>query len=69
MDGHKNPDDSHNYHDEIRDEIESCKEIVTWAPYDTQHQNNAHPETSPIDWWGAADQCSMSHGTHIHIMI
>ena len=21
------------------------------------------------DWWGAADQCTMSHGTYIHIMI
>ena len=25
------------------------KEIVKWAPNDTQNQNNAHPINSPID--------------------
>ena len=30
-----------------------------------------HPKNSPIpvDWWGAADQCTMSHGTFIHNII
>ena len=28
---------------------DSIKEIVTGAANDTQHQNNAHPKTSPID--------------------
>ena len=45
------------------------KEIVTGAPTDIQHQNNAHLKNSQIDWWGAADQWTMSHGTHIHNMI
>ena len=27
----------------------SIKEIVTWAPNDILHQNNARPKTSPID--------------------
>ena len=30
-------------------EYNHIKEIVTGAPNDTQHQNNAHPKTSPID--------------------
>ena len=48
----------------------SIKEIVTGAPIDTQHQNNAHSKSSPMDCdGGAADQCTMSHGTYIHIMI
>ena len=29
------------------------KEIVTGAPNDAQHQDNAHPKTSPIDCGGA----------------
>ena len=46
----------------------STKEIATGAPNDTLHQNNAHPKNSPIDcWWGAADPCTMSHGTYIQI--
>ena len=27
----------------------SIEEIVTGAPNDTQHQNNAHPKNSPLD--------------------
>ena len=42
--GHKNPNNSHNYHDE-----RELKEIIKGAHNDTQHQNNAHPENSPID--------------------
>ena len=49
----------------------SIKEIVKGAHNDTQHQNSAHPKTSPIDCDGvhAPDQCAMSHGTFIYIMI
>ena len=32
--------------------LNSIKEIETGAPYDTKHQNNAHPKTSPIDYDG-----------------
>ena len=48
MNGHKNPNDSHNHHDEKHDEKNSIKDIVTEAPNDTQHQNNAHPQNNPI---------------------
>ena len=34
---------------EIMMKYNSIKEIVTGAPNDTQHKNNAHPKTSPID--------------------
>ena len=45
------------------------KEIVKGAPNDTEHQN-AHPKKQYYRlWWGAADQCLMSHCTYIHIMI
>ena len=47
----------------------SIKEIATEAHNDTQQQNNAHPKQSYRLWWGAADQCTMSHGTYIQIMI
>ena len=50
--------------------LKYIKEIVTGAPNDTQHQNNAHPKNQSYRlWWGAADQCTVSHGTYIHIMI
>ena len=38
------------------------KEIVTWAPNNTQHQNNAHAKTSRIDCGGVLltnAQCHM----------
>ena len=48
----------------------SNKGIVTGAPNDTQHQNNAHSKTSNIDCdGGAADQCAMSQGAYINFMI
>ena len=48
----------------------SINEIVKGALNDTQHQNNTHLKTSPIDCdEDAADQCTMWHGTYIHIMI
>ena len=40
----------------------SIKKIVTGSPNDTQHQNNAHPKTSPIDFDGVLltnAQCHM----------
>ena len=44
-DDHKNPNYSHNYHDEI----ELYQELVKWTHNDNQHQNNAHRKTSPIE--------------------
>ena len=35
--GHKNPNDSHNHHDENHDEKNSIYEIVTGAHNDIQH--------------------------------
>ena len=36
----------------------------------TQHQDSAHPKKQSYRLWlGAADQCTMSHGTYIHIKI
>ena len=49
MNGHKNPNDSHNYHDENYDEKNSIKKMIRGAPNDTQHQNNAHTKKGPID--------------------
>ena len=51
INGHKNPNYSQHYYDGLNDEITfySIKEIVTKAPNDTQHQNNAHPKTILID--------------------
>ena len=50
--GHKNPDNSHHYHDEKMMKYNSIKEIVKGAPYDTQHQDKAHPKKSYRLWWG-----------------
>ena len=48
----------------------SIKEIVKGAHNGTQYQNSAHPKKQSCgQWWGAADQCTMSHGTLIYIMI
>ena len=43
MNGHKNPNDSHNYHDENHDEIEfnQGNSQRSTRSNDTQHQNNA----------------------------
>ena len=49
--------------------LNSIKELVTKAPNGTQHKNNVHPKTGPIDWLDAADQCVISHGTYMHVMI
>ena len=47
------------------------KELVKGTHNDTQNQSNAHtPEKQSYRlWWSAADQCTMSHGAYIHIMI
>ena len=35
----------------------------------TLNSGTAHTQTSPLDYYGfAADQCTMSHGTYIHII-
>ena len=48
----------------------SIKEIVKGAHNGTQCLNSAHPKKQSCgQWWGAADQCTMSHGTLIYIMI
>ena len=65
MNGHKNPNDSHNYQDENHVEME----YYQGAPNDTQHLC-AHPKTSPICYVGfLTNQYTMSHGTYNHIMI
>ena len=46
------------------------KELLKGTHNNTQHQNSTHPEISPIDFDGStADQCTMSHGTYIHIVM
>ena len=45
--GHKNPNDNHNCHDEIELYQGISKRKGTHS--DTQRQNNAHPQNSPID--------------------
>ena len=66
----KHPDDSHNYHDENHDEIEfyqgNNKRSTQW--HSTADQRTPKNQSYRL-WWGAADQCKMSHGTYIHIMI
>ena len=37
--------------------------------YDVNVMTTYTPKQSYRLWWGAADQCTMSHGTYIHIMI
>ena len=58
------------------------QEILKEAHNDTHHQNNATPLPPPPPpkkkkkkkkqsyslWWGAAGQCTMSHGIFIHMM-
>ena len=48
----------------------SIQETVTGAPNDTQHQNNAHPKTSPIGYtvMGCCWPMYNVTGTHIHTM-
>ena len=40
--GHTNPSNSHNYHDENHDEIELCQGYSKISTNYTQHQNGAH---------------------------
>ena len=37
----------------------------------TLNTRTMHTQKSVLNklWWGAADQCAMSHGTYIHIRI
>ena len=64
LDGHKTPMTVAT----IMMKCHSIKEFIKGTHNDTQHQNSAQPNTSPIDC-DAADQCTMSHGTYIHIVI
>ena len=70
MNGNKNANDTHNYHDENHDVSEfyqvNNNRGTKWhlPPEQRTHQNQSYRV-----WWGAADQCTMSHGTYIHIMI
>ena len=52
-------------------ELHATKELVKGIHNDTQHQGSAHPpkKQSYRLLWGAADQCTMSHGNFIHIMV
>ena len=65
MDGHKNPNDSHNYHDENPDEIEfyqaNSNRNSSWhsIPEQRTSQNQSYRV-----WWGVLGQCTMSHGTY-----
>ena len=70
MNGHKNPNDIHSYHDENHDEIEFHQVNSNRS---TQQHSTPEQRTPQIQsyrlWWGTADQCTMSHDTYIHIMI
>ena len=60
--GHKDFNNSPNYHDENHDETEFYQENKKGAPDDTQLQNNAHLQNSPIDCDGVQlinAQCHM----------
>ena len=65
--GHEN---SNNYHDENHDEIElyhgNSKRSTEW--HSTPEQRAPKTQSCRL-WWGAADQCTMPHGTYIQIMI
>ena len=68
--GYKNPNNSHKYGDENHDEIEfywgNSKKSTLW--HSTPEKRTPKNQSYRL-WWGAADQCTMSHGTYIHIMI
>ena len=70
MNCHKDPNDSHNYNDENHDEIEfyqgNSKGSTEW--HLTPEQRTPKKQSFRL-WWGAADQCTMSHGTQINIII
>ena len=44
----------------------STKELATGAPNDTTPEQRTPKKQSCRLWWGAADQCTMWHGTYIH---
>ena len=47
----------------------AIKDLVKGTHNDTQLQNNVHPKYNRLDCdWVAADQCTMLHGTLLHIM-
>ena len=64
MNGHKNPNYSHNYHDENHDEIEFYQGNSNKSTYwhSTLEQRTPNNQSYRLRW-GAADQCTMSHGT------
>ena len=67
MNGNKNPNNSHNYYDEI-DLYQGISKRNTYImTLDTKTSHT--PKQSYRMWWGAADQYTMSHGTYSHIMI
>ena len=70
INGHKNPNDGHNYLDENHDEIESYHGNSGRSTYwhSTPEQRTPKKQSYRL-WWGAADHWTMSHGTYIHIMI
>ena len=66
MNGHKNPNDSHNYHDEHHDEIKFYQRknnrSTYWHP--TPEQRKPQNQSNGL-WCGDDDQCTMSRGTYI----
>ena len=63
----ENANDSHNFHDENHDEIElyqgNNNRSTQW--HSTPEQRTPQNESYRL-WWGAADQCTLSHGAYIH---
>ena len=62
INGHKNPRDSHNYHDENHDEIEfylgNRQEYL--MTFNTRTTYTQKPVRLAIRLWDATDQCTMS---------
>ena len=64
----KNPNNSHKYHDENHDEINSITEIIKRTHDDTQHQNSARPKMTSIDCDGVQLTNVQCHMAHISIL-
>ena len=63
INGHKNPSDSHNYHDQNHDEIEFYLGNSDRSTSRTSTLEQRTPKKTvrlAIRLWGAADQCTMS---------
>ena len=63
---HKNPNNSHTWHDEIKLYLRISKRNTKWHP--TLEQRTPKNQSYRLSW-GATDQCTMSHFTYIHIIM